>query len=95
MNNTEFIDTIVKTRGKDPEEGDLLYIAFDKEDYRGDFKNSLIIMGKNGFRAYPSETHFLTLFNWVRKGETVLIDIIEKEKENTFRALFHKLSAGN
>ena len=77
---------IFRVGGNEPEYGDLLKVIVNKDTIS--FKEEIIIIGENGFRAYPSEELFLELDAFLRKKLIPVGVISEIKKEGAYCALF-------
>ena len=81
-----FEGEIFRARGPEPEYGENLKIVVNSGAVS--FKEELLIVGENGFRAFPSEELYLELESLLDKKITPVGVITEIKKEGKYGALF-------
>lgn len=52
------------------------------------FKEELVVVGKNGFRGYPSVELYIAFTEWLENSYNIEGEILEIKKEGTYNAFF-------
>lgn len=86
MRNKVAEGEIFKVSGGDLEYGDSLKVV--SADGAMEFKDEIVIVGKGGFKAYPSEELFIGISKLLEGHKLPMGVITEIKKEGTYCALF-------
>ena len=87
--NCSFVGSIIKSKGNFPVAGSRLKVEFRQGM---SFKEEIVVRNENGFLGYPDTDSYCKLFESIRNGKTVTVEILEIKKEGICDALFVETS---
>ncbi len=80
-----FEGIILRVKGEQPEPGDMLWV----EKHTGaSYKEEIVVKGRNGFLGYPDTDSYCRLADYIEKGKSVTVEIVEIKKEGICYAFF-------
>ncbi len=85
MNKDTIEGTIISTRGFAAEGS---RVSVKRKIDVSSFKEEYVIVGSNGFRAYPSIELYIAFTEWMSKNYDIEGEITEIKKEGTCDAFF-------